>query len=229
MVNLFEKVLRAFDEMGLWDDGVELIGSWSFYLYQKHFGVRAFPFRTQDVDFLLPRPYPERTKIDIASTLAHLGFHADIKSSGVIHFLHPEFKIEFLTPERGKGSRRARPVKPLGIRVVQLRFLDMLFDNPVTVRVESISVRMPSPVNFCLHKLIVAQRRRGPNKREKKEKDIQQALYVLEVLRPQNFKRARENLSKKWNSYILKSLREAWNLFPLDRDILERHDITPQM
>ena len=52
MEDLFQKILKTFAELGLWADGVELIGSWSFLLYQRHLGVRPFPLITQDVDFL---------------------------------------------------------------------------------------------------------------------------------------------------------------------------------
>jgi len=52
----------VFERHGLWDEGVELIGSWCFYLYQRHLGVKAYPFKTQDIDFLLPYPYRGRVK-----------------------------------------------------------------------------------------------------------------------------------------------------------------------
>ena len=42
---------------GLWQDGLELIGSWCFFMHQKHLGVKVLPFKTVDVDFLIPRPY----------------------------------------------------------------------------------------------------------------------------------------------------------------------------
>jgi len=39
MENLFKKILIVFDQHGLFEEGVELIGSWCFYLYQKKLGV----------------------------------------------------------------------------------------------------------------------------------------------------------------------------------------------
>ena len=71
---LFLKLLKLFDELGLWKDGVELIGSWSFLLYQRHLGVRPLPLRTQDVDFLLPWPYPARSTVGLSDALSELGF-----------------------------------------------------------------------------------------------------------------------------------------------------------
>ena len=47
MENLFHKILKVFSNHNLFDEGVELIGSWCFYLYQKKLGVEFFPLRTQ--------------------------------------------------------------------------------------------------------------------------------------------------------------------------------------
>lgn len=223
--DLFKAVLETFDKLGLWDDGVELIGSWSFLIYQRHMGVRPLPLRTLDIDFLLPRPYPHRSAVDLEAALTPLGFHRGFAGSGAVHYLHPELKLEFLTPERGKGQEeRPRLIKPLGLRAIQLRFLDMLFEDSIVIKEGNVRLRVPNPLNYCLHKLIVAQRRR---KKEKREKDMEQAVYVLAVLKPTDFKEALSKLPKKWKTYVNKSLGRAWDLFPLERPILERF-FTPQ-
>jgi len=223
MADLFHDILKTFEKLGLWNDGVELIGSWSFLLYQRHLGVKPYPLRTQDIDFLLPRPYPRRTAVDLADALSKLGFHVDFTSRGDVYFIHPELKLEFLTPERGKGDDIPRPIKPLGIKVPQLRFLDMLFENPIVVKEGSTKVRIPNPMNFCLHKFIICQRRK---KAHKAEKDIEQATAVLSILNPRKFKKAFQSHPKKWKILITKSLKKAWDLFPLERPTLEKFDLT---
>jgi hypothetical protein len=40
-IDIVKAVLHAFDKAGLWDDGLELIGSWCFHMYQKHLGVKT--------------------------------------------------------------------------------------------------------------------------------------------------------------------------------------------
>lgn len=225
MEDLFEKILKAFQELGLWEDGVELIGSWSFLLYQRHFGVRPLPLRTQDIDFLLPWPYPKRESVDLSSRLRALGFQSETAHSGAMCFLHPDLKIEFLVPERGKGGLYSRPVKALGISAVPLRFLDLLLEDSIIVKEGGIRVRIPNPTVFCLQKLIIAQRRKG--KGGKREKDIEQAIYVLAILKPVEFRKALEDNPKKWRLLIEKSLRDAWDLFPLERPTLERFGFTP--
>lgn len=225
MSDLFHDILETFQKVGLWEDGVELIGSWSFLLYQRHCGVPPYPLRTQDIDFLLPRPYPERTRIDLAEALAPLGFRVDFAPGGAIYFIHPELKIEFITPERGKGDDQPRSIKPLGIKAVQLRYMDMLFEDSLIVKEGNIAVRIPNPLNFCLHKLIIAQQRR---KADKATKDIEQAVHVLSILKPEDFLAALQTLPKKWRELIMKSLRKAWGTLPLERPNLERLKLTLQ-
>jgi len=219
-------LLKLFDELGLWKDGVELIGSWSFLLYQKHLGVRPLPLRTQDVDFLLPWPYPARAAVDLSERLAVSGFRAARNPDGSHYFVHPELKLEFLVPERGRGEMGPRSIKALGLRAVSLRFMDMLLKDAIVIEEDGVSVRVPSPLNFALHKLIIAQRRVT---RDKREKDVQQAVYVLTILDPAAFRGGLEALPGKWIKLARKSLAQAWDLFPLERPTLERHGLAPQV
>ena len=222
---LFLKLLKLFDALGLWNDGVELIGSWSFLLYQRHLGVRSLPLRTQDVDFLLPWPYPARSTVGLPDALSELGFRSARNSDGSNYFVHPELKLEFLSPERGKGGLDARAIKPLGVRAVTLRFMDMLLNDSIFVKEGGIRVRVPKPLNFCLHKFVIAQRR---EKHDKCEKDILQAVYVLAILEPAEFKAGFDELPPNWKKLARKSFAMAWDLFILERPILERHGLAPQ-
>lgn len=38
MIEPMAKILKIFHNNGLFNEGVELIGSWCFHLYQKHLG-----------------------------------------------------------------------------------------------------------------------------------------------------------------------------------------------
>ena len=107
---LFLKLLKLFDELGLWKDGVELIGIWSFLLYQRYLGVRPLPLRTQDVDFLLPWPYPARSTVGLSEALSDLGFRSESNPDGSNYFIHPELKRErknLVVLQRGLPERTA--------------------------------------------------------------------------------------------------------------------------
>ena len=43
MVEIVREILKVFSDNNLFNEGVELIGSWCFKLYQKHLGVKSFP------------------------------------------------------------------------------------------------------------------------------------------------------------------------------------------
>ena len=47
--DIVKDVLKAFDQAGLWEDGLELIGSWCFFMYQKHLGAKGLPLKTIDI------------------------------------------------------------------------------------------------------------------------------------------------------------------------------------
>ncbi|MBI2362573.1 MAG: hypothetical protein HYV15_04240 [Elusimicrobia bacterium] len=219
MENLFQRILKAFDSLGLWKDGVELIGSWSFLLYQRHLGVRPMPLRTQDVDFLLPWPYPKERLVDLSTALGELGFRTVTTGTGPMCFVHPELKVELLVPERGKGGLDFRFVKALGVRALPLRFLDMLLKDPIRLKEGGVAVWVPKPLHYCLHKLIVAQRRKVAAKREK---DILHAVCVLDILKPSDFEKGLADLPPKWRILVRKSLESAWKILPLERPLLAK-------
>ena len=127
--------------------------------------------------------------------------------------------MEFLVPERGKGVDHALSVKPLSLKATPLRFVDMLLQDPVTVKVGDIAAKVPNPLNFCLHKLIIAQRRK---KSEKKQKDIEQAVYTLPAVGEDEFDKAFHGLPKKWKSKAVQSLEKGLELVPLEREVVER-------
>ena len=160
MLEPVKNVLEVFSENKLWDEGVELIGSWCFLLYQKHFGAKPYPLRTQDIDFLIPIPYRSKREFNVGDALERIGFKVGFNRDGSIYYWTEELKVEFLAPERGKGSDHALRIKPLSLRATPLRFVATLLEDPVTVIEEGVSIKIPNQLNFCLHKLLIAQRRR---------------------------------------------------------------------
>ena len=212
MVKRIRAILQVFERHGLWEHGVELIGSWCFYLYQCHLGVKAYPLKTQDVDFLLPDPYRRTVHINLIEELKALGFRHDFRPDGSIYLWDAELRIEFMVPERGRGSDHATDVKPLGVRAMPLRFMDMLLDHPMTLIEGGIHVTVPDPAAFCLHKLLIAPRRKRV---ESRLKDWEQALHVAPILQRARLLPIYRELPKPWQRTILKSLTNAAHNVPL--------------
>lgn len=225
MVDNVRKILQVFANNKLFDEGIELIGSWCFMLYQSHLGVKRFPLTTPDIDFLIPVPYHGKENLDFIKQLEGLGFEADFKNDGSLYLWNSELKIEFLTAEKGKGSDRAVRIKKLGIDAIPIRHVGFLLDKPVTIIDRGIKIKVPAPVRFCLHKLIIASRRK---KLDKRLKDLQQAIYTSAIVDEKEIQQLFYSLPKKWRLTILRSLEDAEGELPLLREDTDKLKITLQ-
>ncbi|MEW6100832.1 MAG: GSU2403 family nucleotidyltransferase fold protein [Candidatus Omnitrophota bacterium] len=212
MVDLISKILEVFVNNNLFKEGVELIGSWCFKLYQKHLGVENFPLRTPDIDFLIPTPFHGKEHANFVEQLEALGFEVDFKSDGSLYLWNVELKIEFITAEKGKGTDKAVKVNKLGINAIPLRHVGLLLDKPIMVMDDGKKIRVPAPSRFCLHKLIIASRRR---KLDKSLKDLQQAIYTSVIVDKKEIQELFLTLPKKWRQAVLRMLDKSKAEFPL--------------
>ena len=212
MLKLVKNILKVFQDNNLFDEGIELIGSWCFMLYQKHLGVKPFPLRTQDIDFLIPLPFKGKYHPDFINQLENLGFQSDFYSDGSLFLWNSELKIEFITIEKGQGSDRSTKIKELGFNAIPIRFVNLLLENPITIKEKGIKILVPNPSNFCLQKLIIASRRK---KEEKKLKDTQQAVFVSEITNKKDLTNTYLSLPKKWQKKIIQNLNETKDDLPL--------------
>ncbi len=123
---------------------------------------------------------------------------------------HPELIVDFLVPEVGRGTDRPYPVPALGIKAQPLRFLSMLLGDTMTLESHGVTVRVPRPSTFGLHKLIVSGRRATA---EKKEKDRRQALEVLRACMKEGdsgqIRKQYDALPRGWRKTVLDSLKRA--------------------
>lgn len=121
-----------------------------------------------------------------------------------------------MVPEKGKGIDKPVPLAKLGVNAVALRFLTLLTENTIRVKVEDFYITLPNPVNFALHKMIIFQRRL---KKEKAIKDRTTAIEILKALiikgETAMISRAFDSLIPKWQTKVLNGLKEAE-----ERDIL---------
>ncbi|MBU1312519.1 MAG: hypothetical protein KJ947_21515 [Alphaproteobacteria bacterium] len=99
------------------------------------------------------------------------------------------YRVEFLTSNRGSEEYIDQPAKmPAlgGASADPLRFLDFLIRDPmrtVLLHKSGVSVTVPDPARYAVHKLIVATRRRTDGMSAiKREKDIRQAEILFEAL-----------------------------------------------
>jgi hypothetical protein len=175
------ELFHLMEEQGLWDEGLQLIGSWCFKVYQNFFGVEHYPERTVDVDFAIHIPY-RGVPVQIGRKLVDMGFQEDRNmSDGTIRYVAGDISVEFLKQQKSDGRNQGDPYIPeLDIAPQALPYLNILLDRPVTRTFRGLGkITVPSMPAFMVHKLIVASKRRDP---AKKEKDIRQARAVAQVL-----------------------------------------------
>jgi hypothetical protein len=157
-----------------------LIGSWCLPIYRHYYSRESnlTSLRTRDIDFLVSRKEKIKEKVDLPKLLEDLGFIEDYKfPQGHVRLVHPELIMEFLVEERGRGSEEPYPLPFLSMNAQRIRLLGMLEENTVTVDFNGIEVRLPHPVNYGFHKLIISSRRNE----DKKQKDIDTGLSVLHM------------------------------------------------
>ncbi|MBN2128188.1 MAG: hypothetical protein JW741_01785 [Sedimentisphaerales bacterium] len=212
------EVLRRLDEIGVLKH-VVLVGSWCTWLYRDYFASQAYApsLKTRDIDLLLPRPTEIKSRADVADLLRDLGFVVGFAGrGGYIRLEHPQLIIEFLVPERGRPSEKPYPLPNLGLNAQALRFLDFLAQNTIAVRLSQITVTLPHPAHFALHKLLVLRRRPTP---EKQTKDKEAALRILGALIDKGeeglIREAFNPMPQRWKAKVKAELKD-----PLDRRIL---------
>ena len=206
------KIFRRLQDSGILNHLV-LIGSWCIPFYQDYFSGTRFraSIRTRDIDFLIPRPSEMTKTIDIAELMRDLGFIVGHKGShGIIKLEHPDLAIEFLVPERGRGTNKPIPLPKLGVNAQALRFLNFLTDNTITANIDDILISVPHPINYALHKMIIFQRRQNS---DKAQKDLDSAMMILKAVVDKGetgeVKNRFNRIPKGWQRKIIAGLKKA--------------------
>jgi len=189
---------------------IMLVGSWCVILYEDYFkGKSILPvLRTRDLEFLFPVPLNLDRKTDLYDLLKDLGFVLDYKGEqGYTIFQHPDLILEFLVPARGRGSAKPFPLNQLGINAQALRFMDALARDPIQMQFNDVTVTLPHPVDFALHKLLIAGRRKEG---AKAEKDRAQAIALLMALNDsgetETIRIVHDAMPKSWRKTIKREL-----------------------
>jgi len=205
------EVLRRLDKAGILKN-IVLVGSWCTLFYKEFFGQTKYmvSLKTRDMDLLIPRPSAIKAKTDVSELLKDLGFVVGFTGSkGYIRLEHPQLIVEFLVPERGRGSDKPYPLPQLGLNAQPLRFLDFLAQNTVTTRVEGLTVTVPHPANFALHKLLVLTRRPTT---EKQMKDKEAAVRILKALVDKGqgnlIRNVFHTMPRRWQGKVKKQLTD---------------------
>jgi len=214
-------VIEALADAGLFRLRAVLVGTAAFNCYSGILGVRLpnAMLQTGDVDFAqdfaisaevkdsLP-PIIELLKT-VDPTFRAVPHHSD-KARVAAFTTAAGFRVEFLTSNRGSDDNTDKPsLMPAlgGAAATPLRFMDYLLYEPVrTVMLHKagVSVVVPSPERYAIHKMIIASRRKSEGSGSlKKSKDIAQASFLCEAL-----------VETRRGSDLAEAYKEAWDRGP---------------
>jgi hypothetical protein len=193
---------------------IVLIGSWCQEFYRYHF-ENSFEIpatRTMDADILIPRRLKLRQPVDVHEIFRKRGFVTQMHyDSGFAKFIHRELTFEFLTDAGAKPEEKPFPIKDLNIVAQELHFMNIPLSYSMTVKFKELTLNIPEPEAFALHKLIVSQRRGNP---EKRDKDIETArgLFRFFKSKDHHIKRLHQivtGMPKGWQKAINKALENT--------------------
>lgn len=229
-------VTKALADAGLFRLRAVLIGAVAFGCYSGILGIRlpSAAIQTGDADYAQDFAISAAVQDSLPPFLDILhdvdpGFRAVAHQTDRIRttaFVNRRgYRVEFLTGNRGSDDHTGKPsdMPALGGAAAEnLRFLDYLIYEPVRtvlLHKEGVSVNVPAPERFAVHKLIVAARRQSDALgRAKREKDVLQAAILFEAL-----------LQTRQASYLAEAYEEAWNRGTAWRDaILSGFSLMPE-
>lgn len=189
-----------------------VIGGWSLYFYREYFKDAHVPlYRTADIDFLIPRPIRIQREIGVPEVMRELGFELKGNTKGYTKYVHPMMEVEFLVPELGRGREKAYEIPQLQINAVALRYLLLLQEYPLKVPCAGITVTVPEPAAFALHKYILSTIR--PHTSTKGPKDLQTAqelsrFLLMRIDQQEKLRDVYRPLPKSWRNKLNVILRE---------------------
>lgn len=193
-------VVEAMANAGLFRLRGVLVGTVAFGCYAGLLGVRLpnASLQTGDADFAQDFAVSAEVLDSIPPILDVLhgvdpSFRAIPHQSGragsTAFVNRTGYKVEFLTGNRGSDDNTGKP-SPMpalgGASAEPLRFLDFLIYEPVRAIVlhgSGVSVLVPAPERYAVHKLIVATRRLSDDGGAMKaQKDILQSAILFEAM-----------------------------------------------
>jgi hypothetical protein len=185
-------LLSALSRAGVFRLGGVLVGTTAYQAYSAMLGIRlpAATLQTGDVDVAarnvsvaagerLPPMLDVLKDVDTSfREVAHIS-----RKHVTAYRAAGGLRLDFLTPNEGPDTDVPRRLTALNTDAQPMRFLGYLIQDAapaVLLHDAGVFVRVPLPSRYCLHKLVVAQRRGAAN--PKREKDLRQAEVLLGVL-----------------------------------------------
>jgi hypothetical protein len=187
-------VIAALARAGVFRLRGVLVGTVAYQTYAAMLGVRlsAAPLQTGDIDIAQFKNVSVAIG-DSTPPVLEILKEVDKTFRAIPHVVDGRrvtsytakggLRVDFLTPNEGQETGKPQALPALQTDAQPLRFLDFLIHDPesaVILHGAGIHVHVPAPARYAVHKLIVSRRR--PEGLAKRDKDLQQADALFEVL-----------------------------------------------
>jgi hypothetical protein len=216
------RILEVVSNAGLFKRGMTLVGTAA---YQTYAGVLGYylptaTYATNDADLSVAEFSPSDHEEDIESILKRADptfkpvWNMEDKLPKAFRASNG-FTVDLLT-SYGRGRQSPVLIESLRCAAVPLSFQEFPAEETletVALYGSGILVRVPNPVRFAVHKLIVAQRRKQTQK-GKKQKDLKQARELIDIFLETDDAALQDALDeardrgKAWKAAINASLKE---------------------
>ena len=214
-------LMSAMAASGVFRLGGTIVGTHAFRLYEGELGVRYgldLMAHTDDIDIAsfsrLSLALEDAATPPLEQVFRDFSFvpQPSLQADKTWRWkqTRSDTLVEFLTPSFGE-EEGVRELPALGVDAQGLHHLNYLIADPIKAAVtyrSGVMVQIPQPERYAIHKLIVADRRRGGENALKSEKDRRQAALLIEVLaedRPDELREAYEDARSrgpKWRARI---------------------------
>jgi hypothetical protein len=218
----FVALLKEFQQKGALEHLV-LIGSWCLLIYREHYPISRFAFNTSDIDFSIhnPRDLRRSSGIALQESLTKLGY---VPKSGILskaekYIPAPDseansLSIEFLC-EPGRNTLEPYHLPGLGIMANPVPYQKILLENRIPLIYKKISVQLPRPAIWAIHKIAISQLRKGKDRELKMIKDMDNALVILSWLGKENVLQEADQFKGKFKKLFLKGFQFIKNKYDI--------------
>jgi hypothetical protein len=215
------RILGVIANAGLFKRGMTLVGTVAYQSYPcvlgYHLGATAYA--TNDIDLSVAEFVAAAEQEDICSILkrADPSFEPHWHATDTLPrmFRSNAFQVDVVT-RYGRGRKSPVLVESLGCSAAALSFQEYPAEETIEIVAlygAGVLIRVPTPVRYAIHKLIVAQQR-GLTEAAKRQKDLRQAGELIDVFSETDEAALLDHLEdarsrgKAWKAAITASLKE---------------------
>ena len=190
----FARFIKLLDASGCLEH-VIIVGSWAEYIYRELGMLEGFDpiIRTLDIDFLVRNMRRPPEPVSLASAAKEAGYLVESdRLAGTTKIMDKSgLEIEFLIGKMGAGVEPALKTN-IGVTAQAVWHLDILSRNAVQVAYCGMTLFVPSPEAYAVHKMVINKDRKA-----KREKDAAAILGIWPFLDMPEVARIISTLSKR--------------------------------